>query len=137
MNVTEDVLQKIKVDEGKDVLATYLKKAALEKIEPEEGEDGLEERMRKIKETISEVIHFTTMKSSRYPVPAPGNTVAIVVNVRKQGSCRVYNTNKWLGGAGGADTDNTKIVIMPWHNNWKYLCMGEVEIAFIVACPRT
>jgi hypothetical protein len=152
MNVTEDVLQRIKVDEGKDVLATYLDKA-LEMIKAEEGEDEPEERMRKvfpsystfpqlrtdmvqIKETISEVTPFATMKSSRNPVPAPDNTVAIVVDVRKRGSCRVYNTNKWLGGAGGADTDNTKVVIIPWHKSWKYLCMGEMEMAFILAFPR-
>lgn len=151
MNVAEDVLQRIRVDEGEDVLATYLNKA-LEKIKAEEGEDELEERMRKvfpsystflrlrtdmaqIKEAISEVTPFTTMKSSRNPVPAPNNTVAIVVDVKKRGSCRVYNTNKWLGGAGGADTDNTKVVIMPWHNSWKYLCMGEMEMAFILAFP--
>ncbi|KIV98529.1 uncharacterized protein PV09_09666 [Verruconis gallopava] len=135
MNIREDVLQKIKVDEGKDVLTTYFD-YALEKLKVEEGEDGIEECMRKIKETISEVTSFTTMKPSRNPVPAPDNTVAIVVDVRKRGSCRVYNTSKWLGGAGGADTANTKVVIMPWHHSWKYLCMGEMEIAFILAFPR-
>ncbi|KIV98421.1 uncharacterized protein PV09_09754 [Verruconis gallopava] len=130
MNVTEDVLQKIKVDEGKDVLTTYLDNA-LEKVKVEEGEEGV----RKIKQTIHEVTPFKTMKSSRNPVPAPDNTVAIVVDVRKRGSCRVYNTKKWLGGAGGVDTDNTKVVIMPWHHSWKYLCMGEMEMAFILATP--
>jgi hypothetical protein len=88
-----------------------------------------------IKESI-EVTPFTTMKSSRNPIPAPEDTVAIVVDVRRQGSCRVYNKNKWLGGAGGADVDNKKIEIMPWHNSWKYLCMGEVEMAFIKFTPR-
>jgi hypothetical protein len=55
MNVTEDVFERIKVDEGEDVLATYLNKA-LEKIKAVEGkgEDRLEGEDRVVGEDRAE-----------------------------------------------------------------------------------
>jgi hypothetical protein len=129
MDIKEDVLERIKVDERNDALPKFLDKIS-RGFEAKEGKHGLEEHMRKAlvvhgrllessaniaqtKETISET-SFTIVRSSRDLASAPANTVAIVVDVRKRGSCRVFNAKKYLGGADAINTQ--KVVVMPWHN---------------------
>ncbi|KAF2844519.1 hypothetical protein T440DRAFT_316358 [Plenodomus tracheiphilus IPT5] len=146
MYVAEDALVKIKVDERKDALQRFLDEIS-QNIPAHEGKDGLDEHLKRflavpcklheslaniaqIKETISET-PFTIAKSSRDRVSAPDNTVAVVVDVRKRGSCRVFNARRFHGGADANITKN--VVVMPWHNTWKYLCVEEVEMAYILA----
>lgn len=135
-------LERIKVDKRKDALPKFLDKIK-EVVEAADGKGGLEEYMRKalvihsrLQELstniaqINESIHETafTTRIGRVPTLAPAGTVAIVVDVRERGSCRVFDNMKYIGGA---DATSKQVVVIPWHSTLQYFCVEEVEMAYI------